>query len=101
MWGCGLFPIMHCVFPAEMASNGESVLALEDQEERKPAAVSFGFTKTISKFKNSGADVSSNKDEKEYLTGIDKRLLQRYESDANANRRDVSAGLTHVINSPM
>ncbi|XP_056896642.1 G-patch domain and KOW motifs-containing protein [Takifugu flavidus] len=67
---------MHCVFPAEMASNGESVLAIEDQEERKPAAVSFGFTKTISKFKSSGADVSSNKDEKEYLTGIDKRLLQ-------------------------
>lgn len=68
---------MHCGFPAEMASSGENVLALADQEARKPAAVSFGFTKTISKFKSSGADVSSSKDEKEYLTGVDKRSLQR------------------------
>lgn len=62
---------MHCAFSAKMASDGEDVLAIEDQEERKPAAVSFGFTKTISKFK------SANKDEKEYLTRIDKHLLQR------------------------
>lgn len=90
---------MHRVFLAEMASNGENVLAIEDQQERKPAAVSFGFTKTISKFKSSGADISSGKDEKEYLTGIDKRLLQRYESHANANRRnDGSAGFIHIIN---
>lgn len=71
VWGCGLFPIMHCALSAKMASDGEDVLAIEDQDERKPAAVSFGFTKTISKFK------SSNKDEKEYLTTIDKHLLQR------------------------
>lgn len=60
-----------------MASDGEDVLAIENQEERKPSAVSFGFTKTISKFKHSSADASSNKDEKEYLTRVDKHLLQR------------------------
>lgn len=61
-----------------MASDGGDVLAVEDQEERKPTAVSFGFTKTIGKFKSSSADASSNKDEKEYLTRIDKHLLQRW-----------------------
>ncbi|CAG03934.1 unnamed protein product, partial [Tetraodon nigroviridis] len=62
-----------------MASDGEDVLAFEDREERKPTAVSFGFTKTISKFKPQSADASSNKDEKEYLTRIDKHLLQSSE----------------------
>lgn len=76
---------MHRALPAEMASNVEDVLATESQEERKPAAVSFGFSKTISKFKPPSAAISSSKDEKEYLTGVDKRLLQRYESHANAN----------------
>lgn len=69
-----------------MASDGENVWPAEDQEERKPAAVSFGFTKTISKFKSSGTDASSNKDEKEYLTRIDKHLLQRWAANAKANR---------------
>lgn len=95
---------MHRALPAEMASNVEDVLATENQEERKPTAVSFGFSKTISKFKHSSADISSSKDEKEYLTGIDKHLLQRYESQANANHyNDVSVclicklGVLHFI----
>lgn len=56
-----------------MASGGDDVLATEDQEGRKAAAVSFGFAKTISKFKPPSADASSNKNEKEYLTTIDKQ----------------------------
>lgn len=83
-----------------MASDCENVLAIKDQEERKPTAVSFGFTKTISKFKSSGADASSNKDEKEYLTRIDKHLLQRWVANANANRRrrnDVSVCFVLVV----
>lgn len=76
-WGRGLFPTMHCDRSAKMASDGEDVVPIEDQEERKATAVSFGFTKTISKFKPPSVDALSNKDEKEYLTRIDKHLLQR------------------------
>ncbi|XP_054464930.1 G-patch domain and KOW motifs-containing protein [Anoplopoma fimbria] len=47
-----------------------------DQEERKPAAVSFGFTKTVNKFKPSTGDGGFNKEDKDYLTGIDGKELQ-------------------------
>ncbi|KAK5864135.1 hypothetical protein PBY51_001098 [Eleginops maclovinus] len=57
-----------------MASHGEDVS--EDQTERKPAAVSFGFTKTVSKFKPSSVEGVINKEEKDYLTGIDRKELQ-------------------------
>lgn len=51
--------------------------AAEEQGDRKPAAISFGFTKTISKFKSSSAGAASKEDERDYLTGIDERKLQR------------------------
>lgn len=65
-----------------MASYGEDAAASksatsEDQGERKPTAVSFGFTKTVTKFKPSSGDSVANKDEKDYLTGIDRNELQR------------------------
>ncbi|XP_029011686.1 G-patch domain and KOW motifs-containing protein [Betta splendens] len=47
----------------------------EDQGERKPP-VSFGFTKTVSKFKPSSNDSAANKDDKDYLTGIHGNELQ-------------------------
>nr|XP_046251545.1 G-patch domain and KOW motifs-containing protein [Scatophagus argus] len=47
-----------------------------DQEERKNTAVSFGFTKTVSKFKPSTGDALIKKDDKDYLTGIDRNELQ-------------------------
>ncbi|XP_029912662.1 G-patch domain and KOW motifs-containing protein [Myripristis murdjan] len=50
--------------------------AAEEQGDRKPAAISFGFTKTINKFKSSSASVASKEDERDYLTGIDERKLQ-------------------------
>ncbi|KAK2851745.1 hypothetical protein Q5P01_008021 [Channa striata] len=64
-----------------MASYGQDAgspgsAALEDQGERKATAVSFGFTKTINKFKPSAGDAVLNKDEKDYLTGIDRNELQ-------------------------
>ncbi|KAM6929845.1 G-patch domain and KOW motifs-containing protein [Lycodopsis pacificus] len=64
-----------------MASNGEGAGSPKsapsgDQEERKPAAVSFGFTKTVSKFKPSTGDAGLKKDDRDYLTGIDRRELQ-------------------------
>lgn len=49
----------------------------EDQGERKPTTVSFGFTKTVSKFKPATGDSVTNKNDKDYLTGIDGNELQR------------------------
>lgn len=69
-----------------MASHGEDTGATksEEQGERKTTAVSFGFTKTVSKFKPA-ADTGTKREEKDYLTGIDRNELQRYASYANAN----------------
>ncbi|XP_008276360.1 G-patch domain and KOW motifs-containing protein [Stegastes partitus] len=53
-----------------MASHGQ------DTVEKKPAAVSFGFTKTVSKFKPPTLDAPTKKEEKDYLTGIDGNELQ-------------------------
>ncbi|XP_070695664.1 G-patch domain and KOW motifs-containing protein [Pempheris klunzingeri] len=64
-----------------MASHGEDTgtsesTASADQGERKNVAVSFGFTKTINKFKPSTGDATIKKDERDYLTGIDGKELQ-------------------------
>ncbi|XP_076597319.1 G-patch domain and KOW motifs-containing protein [Chaetodon auriga] len=64
-----------------MASHGDDTgaaqsLASADQGERKNAAVSFGFTKTVSKFKPSTGDALTKKDDRDYLTGIDRNELQ-------------------------
>lgn len=62
----------------EMASHGKRKTDVSgDQEERKNTTVSFGFTKTVSKFKSSNGDTLTNNDKKEYLTGIDQNKLQR------------------------
>lgn len=65
-----------------MASHGEDTgsfkpVASGEQGERKTTTVSFGFTKTVSKFKSSTGDVLINKDDRDYLTGIDRNELQR------------------------
>lgn len=65
-----------------MASHGEDTGAFKsvapgDHGERKNTAVSFGFTKTVSKFKPSTGDAAAKKDDKDYLTGIDRKELQR------------------------
>lgn len=65
-----------------MASHGEDIgasksVASGDQGEKKTTTVSFGFTKTVSKFKSSTGDVLISKDERDYLTGIDRNELQR------------------------
>uniref|UniRef100_UPI0037E9C8E8 G-patch domain and KOW motifs-containing protein n=1 Tax=Semicossyphus pulcher TaxID=241346 RepID=UPI0037E9C8E8 len=54
------------------ASNS---VASGDQGERKNPAVSFGFTKTVSKFKPSTGDAAIKKEERDYLTGIDRNEL--------------------------
>ncbi|XP_059189278.1 G-patch domain and KOW motifs-containing protein [Centropristis striata] len=64
-----------------MASHGEDTGPTEavisgEQIERKPAPLSFGFTKTVSKFKPSTGDAAVKADERDYLTGIDGRELQ-------------------------
>lgn len=66
-----------------MASHGEDASAAKsdgsgDQGERKNPAVSFGFTKTVSKFKSSVSDAILNTDERDYLTGIDGNEPQRW-----------------------
>ncbi|XP_020785337.2 G-patch domain and KOW motifs-containing protein [Boleophthalmus pectinirostris] len=48
----------------------------EDQDEKKPHTVSFGFSKILSKFKPSTADSATKKEERDYLTGIDQNELQ-------------------------
>ncbi|CAJ1084664.1 G-patch domain and KOW motifs-containing protein [Xyrichtys novacula] len=47
-----------------------------EQGERKNPAVSFGFTKTVNKFKPSTVDAAIKNDERDYLTGIDRNELQ-------------------------
>ncbi|KAM6925586.1 G-patch domain and KOW motifs-containing protein [Xenentodon cancila] len=64
-----------------MASHGDDVVApksfdSEAQVEKKAAMVSFGFTKTVSKFKPSSAEASYKKDDRDYLTGIDGHELK-------------------------
>ncbi|XP_029993707.1 G-patch domain and KOW motifs-containing protein [Sphaeramia orbicularis] len=64
-----------------MASHGEDTGASrsdvsEDQGEKKTPAVSFGFTKTVNKFKTSTVNTFAKKDDKDYLTGIDQNELQ-------------------------
>ncbi|KAM9341827.1 G-patch domain and KOW motifs-containing protein [Pholidichthys leucotaenia] len=60
-----------------MASHDEDMIfkpvsaSSENQGDRKTAAVSFGFTKTVSKFKP-----STKEDDKDYLTGVDRKELQ-------------------------
>lgn len=79
---------MHCFsFSLQqviMASRGDDVgtpksVVSEDQGEKRAAAVSFGFTKTVSRFKPSIADASIKKDDRDYLTGIDRKELLRYD----------------------
>lgn len=65
-----------------MASLGQDASAVSsngnvDGGERKNAAVSFGFTKTVSKFKSSASGAIVNTEEKDYLTGIDGNEPQR------------------------
>ncbi|XP_044066884.1 G-patch domain and KOW motifs-containing protein [Siniperca chuatsi] len=64
-----------------MASHGEDTgtsksVASGDQGEKKTPAVSFGFTKTVSKFKPSTGDALTKKEDRDYLTGIDGNELQ-------------------------
>ncbi|CAL9703437.1 unnamed protein product [Knipowitschia caucasica] len=47
-----------------------------DQEEKKSQTVSFGFSRTVSKFKPVTADSATWKEERDYLTGIDRKELQ-------------------------
>lgn len=66
-------------FQTIMASQREDAgssmsVASGDQGERKSAAVSFGFTKTVSRLKS---DSLIKKDDRDYLTGIDRNELQR------------------------
>lgn len=65
-----------------MASNGDDTLptapfASEDQEQKKTPAVSFGFTKALSKFKPLAGDIVAKKEDKDFLTGINGNGLQR------------------------
>ena len=62
-----------------MASCGDeyNVGISQDQEEKKAAAVSFGFNKTVSKFK-SNREGPIKEDERDYLTGVDGKELLRY-----------------------
>ncbi|XP_046896833.1 G-patch domain and KOW motifs-containing protein [Hypomesus transpacificus] len=59
-----------------MASCGDeyNVGISQDQEEKKAAAVSFGFNKTVSKFK-SNREGPIKEDERDYLTGVDGKEL--------------------------
>ncbi|KAM4572109.1 G-patch domain and KOW motifs-containing protein [Fundulus diaphanus] len=70
-------------FPPQtvMASRGEDAAASEpafgeDRGERKTAAVSFGFTKKVSKFTPATGGALTTKAEKDYLTGIVRNELQ-------------------------
>ncbi|XP_014899725.1 G-patch domain and KOW motifs-containing protein [Poecilia latipinna] len=76
---------MHCSrsFPLQtkMASHGEDTVASkaaisDEQAERKTTAVSFGFTKTVNKFKPATGGPPTARVEKDYLTGIDRNELQ-------------------------
>ncbi|XP_060930801.1 G-patch domain and KOW motifs-containing protein [Limanda limanda] len=60
-----------------MASHWEdtSAAAAEEQGEKKTSSVSFGFTKTFNKFKVPAADALTSKEDKDFLTVIDKNEL--------------------------
>ncbi|XP_041655593.1 G-patch domain and KOW motifs-containing protein [Cheilinus undulatus] len=60
---------------ADEPSASDSVASVA-QGERKNPAVSFGFTKTVNKFKPSSGDTAVKTDDKDYLTGIDRNELQ-------------------------
>ena len=66
-------------YQTNMASHWEdtSAAAAEEQGEKKTASVSFGFTKTFNKFKVPAADALTSKEDKDFLTGIDRNELQR------------------------
>lgn len=70
-----------CSVQTKMASHGDDAAvshsAVSEDLGEKKAAVSFGFTKTVSKFKPSAGDALTKADEKDYLTGIDRNELQR------------------------
>lgn len=71
-----------CRLQTIMASHGDDTGASKsvpsgDKGEKKNPAVSFGFTKTVSKFKPSSGDALTKKDERDYLTGIDRNELLR------------------------
>ncbi|KAM9785722.1 G-patch domain and KOW motifs-containing protein [Neosynchiropus ocellatus] len=60
-----------------MASNGkEADFRSEEHDERKQSAVSFGFTKKISKFKGSNGQPESKIEDKDLLTGINGNEFQ-------------------------
>ncbi|XP_008412579.1 G patch domain and KOW motifs-containing protein-like [Poecilia reticulata] len=76
---------MHCCrsFPLQtkMASHREDTVASkaaisDEQAERKTAVVSFGFTKTVNKFKPATGGPPTASVVKDYLTGIDRNELQ-------------------------
>nr|XP_057906984.1 G-patch domain and KOW motifs-containing protein [Doryrhamphus excisus] len=62
-----------------MASYGDGTRSPSSSEvrgEKKTTSVSFGFAKTLSKFKPSTGDVDTQDEEKDYLTGISRNELQ-------------------------
>lgn len=69
----------HLALQTLMASQGEDTVsvAVEEKGEKKTAPVSFGFTKTVNKFKPAAGGVATKSDERDYLTGIDRNELQR------------------------
>ncbi|XP_061702281.1 G-patch domain and KOW motifs-containing protein [Syngnathoides biaculeatus] len=73
-----------------MASHGDvscSPSASEANGEKKPTSVSFGFAKTLSKFKPPTGDAVTTKDDIDYLTGITRNALESTKpSDAPSER---------------
>lgn len=53
-----------------------STSSVQQQGDRKAGAISFGFSKTLSKFKSS-RDEAIDADERDYLTGVDGKELLR------------------------
>lgn len=49
----------------------------QDGEDKKPAPISFGFSKTSSKFKTSSNLNESEREERDYLTGVEEKELKR------------------------
>ncbi|XP_023693277.1 G-patch domain and KOW motifs-containing protein [Paramormyrops kingsleyae] len=48
----------------------------QDGEDKKPAPISFGFSKTSSKFKTSSNLNESEREERDYLTGVEEKELK-------------------------
>ncbi|XP_077432397.1 G-patch domain and KOW motifs-containing protein [Vanacampus margaritifer] len=72
-----------------MASHGNgscSPSSSEDQGEKK-TSVSFGFAKTLSKFKPPSSDAVSAKDDIDYLTGITRKELQSTKPSEGSTER--------------